>query len=486
MAAVPQSDADLRLAARRLELVRAGRQYAATHRREFPRDWYDWQREFFAASKTHGDVMLLAGNQVGKTDCSSFQDACDLTGDYPKDWPGEVIEHPINAWLFGVDNGQLKDVFQKALFGDLLDDGTLTGGWIHPDEVIGIVRSQTPGLVKEAKVRHVTGGTSTVSLRAHSQAKTGAESLPFAGSVVDLIHGDEQPPDEIVGQLAVRTINGRRGKGGLTRWTMTPEKGQTNLVRRFMEDRQPHQALIGPIGWDRAPHLTPEVRARILANIPAHERDMRMKGTPFFGSGLVFTTPEEKLACDPFLVESRPWYRVLRAIDLGIDHPTAIVWLAYDPEQDVIYLTRVYRQSNQILAVNALAGNTMWPHAPMVFPHDADQRNPGSGEAYKVEYQKAGIANGVDFANPDGSNYVEVGITILNDRMQTGRFRVFRDCVEFFDEYRKYHRKNGQIVKLDDDVISATRYGAVMVATRGVPVSPAPLNIGPLAPKWRL
>ena len=42
-------------------------------------------------------------------------------------------------------------------------------------------------------------------------------------------------------------------------------------------------------------------------------------------------------------------------------------------------------------------------------------------------------------------------------RMQTGRFKVFRHLSDRFEEFRLYHRKDGKVVKEDDDLISATR-----------------------------
>ena len=49
------------------------------------------------------------------------------------------------------------------------------------------------------------------------------------------------------------------------------------------------------------------------------------------------------------------------------------------------------------------------------------------------------------------------------DRMQTGRLKVFRTCGEFFAEFRLYHREKGLIVKERDDVLSAVRYGLMML-----------------------
>ena len=48
-------------------------------------------------------------------------------------------------------------------------------------------------------------------------------------------------------------------------------------------------------------------------------------------------------------------------------------------------------------------------------------------------------------------------------RMQTGRFKVFADLLDWFEEFRLYHRKDGKVVKVGDDLMSATRYGVMML-----------------------
>jgi hypothetical protein len=42
--------------------------------------------------------------------------------------------------------------------------------------------------------------------------------------------------------------------------------------------------------------------------------------------------------------------------------------------------------------------------------------------------------------------------------MQTGRLKVFRHLADWLEEFRLYHRKDGRIVALRDDLLSATRY----------------------------
>jgi len=62
----------------------------------------------------------------------------------------------------------------------------------------------------------------------------------------------------------------------------------------------------------------------------------------------------------------------------------------------------------------------------------------------------------------DGTNGVEAGITDMYERMETGRWKVFAHLNDWFEEFELYHRKDGMIVKLNDDLISASRYALMM------------------------
>jgi terminase large subunit-like protein len=48
-------------------------------------------------------------------------------------------------------------------------------------------------------------------------------------------------------------------------------------------------------------------------------------------------------------------------------------------------------------------------------------------------------------------------------RMQTGCFKVFRHLNNWWEEFSLYHRKDGKVVKEDDDLMSATRYAIMML-----------------------
>lgn len=259
---------------------------------------------------------------------------------------------------------------------------------------------------------------------------------------------------------------------------MTPELGETELVRRFMGERASHQDLIGPVAWADCDHLTPKLQAEILASVPVHEREMRSLGIPMLGQGRVFTTAEDRIRIPPFDTAERPWLRVLRALDIGIDHPTAIVWAAYDPESDVSYITRTYRRSGEVPSVHMTVANSQWKHSPLVVPHDIDSREKGSGKTVRQFYVEAGATTMVSFSNPDGSNYVEPGIMAMEEGFRSEKIKVFSSCPEFFDEYRSYHRDDGKIVPERDDVMSASRYALQMVKRFGVPLAESRTGYG--------
>ena len=48
------------------------------------------------------------------------------------------------------------------------------------------------------------------------------------------------------------------------------------------------------------------------------------------------------------------------------------------------------------------------------------------------------------------------------ERMQTGRFKVFRGLEDWLGELRLCHRDKGIIVKERDDLLAATRYALMM------------------------
>lgn len=277
---------------------------------------------------------------------------------------------------------------------------------------------------------------------------------------------DEFRSTEIYAQCVTRTAT----TNGSVTITATPEHGLTKLVEMFMNDKS-GSLYWQNATWDDAPHITPERKKQLLDAIPEWQHDMRSKGIPILGSGLVYPVSESDIRIDPFAIPSH-WPRIC-AMDIGISHDTAATWSAYDKETDTIYVYDHYHANAGVPAVHAMAINKRGAWIPVVLPHDADNVERGSGKTVGSYYKDAGVNVAYEtFYNPIGTdgkknNFVEPGILELTQRMQTGRLKIFSTCHKIFEEMRKYHRKDGKIVKSDDDSVDAMRYSVMSVMHRG-------------------
>jgi hypothetical protein len=198
---------------------------------------------------------------------------------------------------------------------------------------------------------------------------------------------------------------------------------------------------------------------------------MRSKGIPLMGAGLIFPISEDQLYIEPFELP-RHWPRIT-GIDFGWDHPTAAACLAWDRDSDTVYMTAEYRETRQIPAVHTQAIKAWGDWIPVAWPHDGMNTEKGSGENLADSYRKCGLNMLMHKAsNPptpgqkegEGGNSVESSIMDMVERMETGRFKVFKICTLWAQEVRMYHRdQRGKIVKQADDLISASRYGCMML-----------------------
>lgn len=221
---------------------------------------------------------------------------------------------------------------------------------------------------------------------------------------------------------------------------------------------------------DDVEHYTREQKDAIIASYPEHEREARSKGVPTMGSGRVFPISEESITVAPFAIP-RHWPQI-NGMDFGIDHPFGAANLAWDREADVVHVCKTFRQTGTVPAIHAAAIKPWGAWIPCAWPHDGLNRDKGSGEQLAAQYKTHGLAMLDEKAtHAEGGNGVEAGILDMLERMQTGRFKVFAGNNDWFEEFRLYHRKDGIIVKMIDDLMSATRYGVMML--RFAKVQPA-------------
>jgi len=418
---------------------------------------YPWQTKFINATAEHSACMLMAANQVGKTRTGLTIDAAHLLGEYPEGWEGHKFDFAPMCWLLGFSMEKTRDLLQKPLFGTL-EGGKWTGGLIPADRIVNhLSATGTSGAMRQITVRHASGGVATVQFWSYSQGQHA-----IMGDVVDWYHIDEEPRDKsIFPQVITRTANGDRGRGGRGILTFTPENGRTELVIQFM-DAQNDSQYLQRATWDEAPHLSEQTKKNLLEQYPEWQRDMRTKGLPLLGAGLIFDIGNDKFSCAAFEIPAH-WF-VINGMDFGWDHPQAHVQLAWDKDDDVIYVTHAWKKSKTIPEMAWGAIKSWASGVPTAWPADGLQSEKSSGKQQRDGYQDAGWKMLPEHATwPSGGVGVEAGLVEIYARMEKGTFKVFSHLSDWFDEKLNYHRdESGKIVKVGDDILSATRYAYMM------------------------
>lgn len=393
----------------------------------------------------------MAGNQLGKTWAGGNEAAIHATGLYPDWWEGKRFDRPTVGWAAGVTGESTRDTVQRILLGRPGEFGT---GTIPKDKLLDVTMARgVPDLVDTIKVRHVTGGTSVIGLKSYEKGRE-----KWQGETLDWVWFDEEPPSEIYTEGLTRT----NATNGVVWMTFTPLKGMSEVVSRFLMEESAARHVT-QMTIDDAEHYTPEQRAKIIDGYLEHEREARAKGIPTLGSGRVFPVPEEQIK-EPALEISRHWARVC-GLDIGIDHPTAVVWVAWDRDSDTVHIYDCYRLRDGVIPIHASAikGRGQW--IPTAWPHDAHRRDGAkTGEQYRDLYAKEGVNMLPMHAQTEaGGNSVEPAIDDMLTRMKTGRLKVADHLNDWWEEFRLYHRKDGLIVKERDDLMSATRYALMML-----------------------
>ena len=436
---------------------------------------YPKQKDFHASGgPLHvRERLLKAGNQVGKTWSAGFEHAMHLTGRYPDWWAGATFDEPTIGWAASETSQGTRDTVQRILLGQVGSWGT---GAIPRDAIKEIKRAAhgVPDAVETVLVRHggggdVQAGTSRITIKTYDQGR-----LRWQGETLDFVWFDEEPPEDIYFEGLTRT----NARGGIVTLTFTPLKGMSEVVRRFLQEK-PAGTVVTNMTIHDAAHYTPEQRQAIIATYPAHEREARINGTPTLGSGRIFALADEVVA-EPQIQIQPHWPRI-SGMDFGWDHPTAAVWLAWDRDNDVVHLYDAYRVSEATPLIHSVAIKARGDWIPVAWPHDGLQHDKGSGEALADQYRKHGLNMLKDKATHapkkgeeegSGGNGVEAGLMDMLDRMQTGRFKVAKHLTDWFEEFRLYHREDGKVVKLADDLMSATRYALMMLRHAKVPNPP--------------
>ena len=417
---------------------------------------YGKQKQFHASGLTMAERCFGAGNQLGKTYSGANEAAYHSTGVYPDWWEGARFTQHNVGWVTGESGELIRDTVQKLLLGRLQIEEEIGTGAIPKEKIVGIVKTHgVKDLADHVKIRHKDGGTSLIFLKSREKGRA-----KLQGETIDWVWHDEEPPQDIYTECLTRTNKGQNGQFSFM--TFTPLKGMTDVVNQFYSKPSIHQSLT-MMTIEDVEHYSREEKDQIIMSYPEHEREARSKGIPILGEGRIYPVSESQISCTPFNIPKH-WPRI-KGMDLGTyDHPSACAFLAYDRDNDCVYLYNGWKASKKTISEEAVLINKLHKWVPVSWPHDGlkhDKQTKSTIRDLYADNEVNMIENRATF--PDGGNSVEMGLLDILDRMITNRFKVFSQMEMFFEEFRLYHRKEGKVVKVRDDFLDAVRYAIMML-----------------------
>ncbi len=419
----------------------------------------------FINSESH-ETLFSGLNQAGKSTALCIKAAYHLTGLYPENYTGKRFDKPINAAIGGETAQSTRDLLCERLLGEVDDRGSgyLPADTFNAQDDIKRLSGGITNQIDFFKVKHhgLDGKFNGYSKCYVFSYSTGWQRLQ--GYTLHWIGIDEEPPFPVYDEFSAR-LNATNGYMDIS---MTPLQGETQLYLMFEESNDSDARYLLNYDIDDAGHMSDDDKKRLIGKYENHPlAEARLYGRPVRGAGLIYTTPDELLYIEDFQIPEH-WEKII-----GLDFPHSVgnyaaAKLAYDPDNDVIYMVGEYKEDNKESTHYAHRTICMGgDRIPCAWPHDAG-RGFTDGSTVAERYKDLGLNMLKEFShyvNPEGKKTFAVMQVIeeICDRMNSGRFRVFMTCQEFMKEKRRYKHDNGKVAKRQDDHIIDAMHKAVMM-----------------------
>ena len=411
---------------------------------------------------------VIASNRSGKTYSTCYALACHLTGIYPSWWPDVKYKTGVRVIAGGASSDQLKEAFCETLFGtidkryqDAMGTGLIPRANLILDSAIS---GATADLVKSIRIKHKSGTESVISFISYNQ-----ERDVLQGGKTDIIALDEQPDDDsLVSEVLRAMAQTPSGQEPRVYVSFTPLRGRApnSLVDKFLTGAPGYSYV--RYTWDDLPEelLPQKTKETLLATFLPWEIPARTQGIPAQGEGAVFQVNLQDCLYDPADFPLKERYKLIAGIDFGRSpDPTAIVWCAWDRDNDIVFIYDCHRAANQTPLEYHAALVARNKSIPLAYPRDGKRKGYTETSSVVDELRYTYEINLLPepFTNPDGGNSIDYGLQWMLQRLRTNRLKISRHLVPLIREMENYHTdRSGPFGKLafrgSDHFIDAARY----------------------------
>lgn len=427
--------------------------------------------------QSHAKVRLfLGGNRSGKTQASVVEDIWYLTNTHPYK---KTPEGKIRGRVVAVDILQGVNQIILPKVSQLLPPSQLING------------SWEDSYNKSERQLTLVNGSTCEFLSYEMDLEK------FAGTSRHFIHFDEEPPKSIYNECGARVID----TDGDMWISETPVEGMTWVYEDLYEpwqngDKPASELFVVEVDMAENPYLSEAAITRFLSGLEDDERAAREHGHFVQMSGFVFKSfKPETHVIDPVAPKEllQKGWEIYNSIDHGWNNPTAVLWHAVSPQDQVITFGEHYvsemtieEHAKVIHAKEAEWGLTGKLHLRTGDPA-MEQHSGITGTSIKEEYAKHGIYIYTDSV-PRGAAGVQIGIARMQQYFKLKddkpAWQITEDCANFIKELRKLrwktyaskkardeNNRQEQVHKKDDHAFDSARYFSTFLPE----LAPAPL-----------
>lgn len=355
--------------------------------------------------------------------------------------------------IIGTKSGQnVKNVIDRYLLGDASPSRI-------PPEFVKQARYDN-GILKGIEL---TDG-SKVSIYTYDQGRE-----IWQGANPDFIWLDEEPTDpEIWNEALARTrVKGKDGESCPLLMSMTPLSGPGTPVMEFFNEQTDEDVLRQSAKWLVSFLSNPFVDTSLAKAFKGHEYRQRVLGEACAPTGLVYSEFRRGTNVVPKFdpKELGPGTKYYSGIDFGLTHPTAIVTLAVD-EDDNHYVFDEWEESDATIERIAEAHKRMTAKYDFEY-HVRDSAAAREGLELKSRFGIHLVPADKASKGESGESNRRAGILIINQLLADGKLVVADSCKklirQFETHYYKDTEKDGAVVKENDDLVDGCRYLIFMV-----------------------
>jgi phage terminase large subunit len=358
--------------------------------------------------------LFIGGNRSGKSEGGIIEDLLTAKGIHP--YRKNVV--PNHGWIVSLDFPTSRDVVEVKL-----------RQWLSPYDI--------KKWDKQERIIYLKNG-STIGLRSCDQ-----DIQKFGGSAKHWIHFDEEPPGErgkkIYEECLMRLMDYR----GHMWFTLTPVSGMSwtydELYERTSFDPD---VFVVEVETLENPYIDEKEIEIISRKLGQDELEMRLKGKYIQFSGLVYKEfNREDHIVKPFPIPDH--WKKYRAIDHGINNPTACLFVAIN-EKDELYVYDEYYETDKTVSENAeairsITGNDRitWT---VIDPSTAN-RDPITNTSVRDEYRRCGVITKAQRTDRMAGINAVKQLLRPNEVTKRPRLFIFDTCFNLIKEMSRYRWK---------------------------------------------